>query len=464
MKYQSLLLASTALAASTAMAKESTAQKPNIIHIIGDDVGFDDFSTFGSKRLKTPNMDRLASKGCKFTNFYAPAATSTPSRAAVLTGRYSVRVWGGTAVLFPSSHVGMTPDYDISIATLLKKEGYSTGCIGKWHLGHEKRFLPTSNGFDMYYGIPYPNDHGPERLGGTGSGTRPAIPLVRDKQVIQRCTNEDLAELPQMFGEEAVKFITDNTKSKKPFFLHLSNIETHTPWFVPKRFEGSSGVDSYGDAVMCLDWLIGQILDTVEKLGIAENTLIVYQSDNGPLMHHDLELINCYGKNGHVDPKFTNTRLLREGKYQAYYEGGPHVTCVTTWPGQIKAGTTNEEVIAGFDWFNTFAAIGGAQIPTDRPIDGKNILPLLKGEPGAKSPHEGIFLFTGGFRLQGYREGDWKVSLVNNGPELYNLREDIRERNNLAQKEPERLATLMKKVASFREEIEREKKRQKNFR
>lgn len=469
MKPTSLLLSSTSLLLATAVGCDSAkaAGKPNIIHIIGDDVGYDDFSCFNSKKLKTPNLDRMASQGCKFTNFYAPAATCTPSRAAVLTGRYAFRVWGGNAVLFPSSTVGMTKDYDTSIATLLKKEGYETGCIGKWHLGHNERYLPTNNGFDSYFGIPYPNDHAPERLGGTGSYGHPAVALVRGTEVVQRCTNAELAELPQLFAEEAVNFITDNSKKDKPFFLHLSNIETHTPWFFPKRFEGSSGVNSFGDAVMCLDWMIGEILDTVNELGIAENTLIVFQSDNGPLVHYDKELLNCYGKYGDTDPKFTSQRLLRDGKYQAFYEGGPRVSCVTYWPGTVPKGTVNDELIAGFDWFNTFAAMGGAEIPkstSEYPIDGHNILPLLKGETGAKSPHEGLFLFTGGFRLQGYREGDWKVALRNGGPELYNLKTDIRERNNLAQEKPELLAKLMKKVNKFtKEQIEGEKKRQKGF-
>ncbi len=443
----------------------NAAERPNIIHIIGDDVGFDDFSCFGSKTFKTPNMDRFAQKGTMFTDFYAPAATCTPSRAAVLTGRYSFRVFGGNAVLFPSSKKGMTPKYDVCIASMLKEVGYNTAAIGKWHLGHLPRFLPTNNGFDSYFGIPYPNDHGPERLAGTGSDGRPAIALVRDLETVNRCSYEDLAELPDLFCKEAVNYITEKSKEDKPFFLHLSNIETHTPWFVPKRFVGSSGVDAYGDAVMCLDWMIGEILDTVDKLGIAENTLIIYQSDNGPLSNHDKELIGCYGKNGDVSNAIQKKRLLKSGKYQAYYEGGPKVTCVAAWAGQIKAGATCNETIAGFDWFNTFAALGGAKIPTHYPIDGRNIVDLLKGVPGAKSPHtkDGIFLFTGGFRLQGYRLGDWKMSLVRNKPELYNLKSDIGETTNVAAQNPEVYEMMRKRVAEFQKVIDAEKIRQKGF-
>ena len=466
MKKSTLLLsAGTACLPMLSSAAEKPL-RPNIIHIIGDDVGFDDFSCFGSQALKTPNMDRLAKRGTMFTNFYAPAATCTPSRAAVLTGRYSFRVWGGNSVLFPSAKKGMTPAYDTSIATLLRKTGYATAAIGKWHLGHLERFLPTSNGFDSYFGIPYPNDHGPERIGGTGAYEHPAVVLMRNKRAVQRLSYEDLADCPDLFAREAVDYITKQAKTDKPFFLHLSNIETHTPWFVPKRFVGSSGLDAYGDAVMCLDWMIGEVLDAVNKAGIADNTLIIYQSDNGPLVPHDLELIGCYGKNGDTDyDGFTSKRLLRNGKYQAFYEGGPKVTCVASWPGMIPQDSTNDEIIAGFDLFNTFAALGGAKIPEstkDYPIDGKNILSILEGK--AKSPHEGIFLFTGGFNLQGYREGDWKVALRKTGPELYNVKKDVGEKIDLAKANPELLSKFMKKVEKFRvEQIEMEKRRQKGF-
>jgi arylsulfatase A len=302
------------------LTNASIQGKPNIIHILADDVGFDDLSCFGSKDIKTPNLDALAKSGIKFTSFYAPHGTCTPSRASLLTGRYAPRVNNGTGlnVLFPHSKHGLEDELEVSITELLKEQGYTTGLFGKWHLGHLPQYLPCVHGFDEFLGIPYPNDHGPERIGNSGwrpNGiSDPAIPLIKQAQVIKECDNNDLAELPALFTREACKFIYHAVQDNKPFYLQYANIETHTPWFVPKGFEGKSKDAAFGDAVEYLDNSVGIILNTLKRLKIEDNTIIVFSSDNGSLIGNDPELENCYGKFGFVDPN--RKHLLCDGKYQ----------------------------------------------------------------------------------------------------------------------------------------------------
>jgi arylsulfatase A-like enzyme len=225
-----IMLALLALLGGGAAADE----KVNIIHIIGDDVGWDDLSCYGSKDIRTPNLDALAKDGIRFTSFYAPSATCTPTRAALLTGRYPNRVAGCDRVLFPHDKVGLNSGKETTIGALLRSQGYATALIGKWHLGCTPEHLPTNHGFDLYFGIPYPNDHSPLRSGGTGDKGWPPIPLYRGTKVVEQPA--DLPSLPERFVEESVKFMTEN--KDKPFYLHLANIETHTPWFVSKRFQG----------------------------------------------------------------------------------------------------------------------------------------------------------------------------------------------------------------------------------
>jgi len=415
--------------------------KVNIIHIIGDDVGYDDLSCFGSKDIATPNLDAFAKEGMRLTSFYAPSSTCTPSRAAILTGRYPLRVQGCERVLFPNDKQGLEADKEITIAALLRKQGYATALVGKWHLGCTPEHLPTSHGFDLYLGIPYPNDHGPERNGGKGDRGFPPIPLYRGTKIVEQPA--DLASLPERFVEESVKFITEN--KDRPFYLHLANIETHTPWFVSKRFQGKSKAGRFGDAVECMDWMVGEVCATVKKLGLEKKTLIVFTTDNGPLVKKYEELEACYGEFAKVET--SRTHVVRDGKYQSRYEGGTRVPFIARWPGQIPAGSTCSEIAAGFDLFATFAAVGGAELPKDRVIDGRNLLPLLKGEAGAKSPHA-AFYGVQNKQIQSVREGAWKF--VASGSELYNLDEDLAEKNNLASKHPEIVDRLKARIEKAR--------------
>ncbi|MFV0580537.1 MAG: sulfatase [Parabacteroides gordonii] len=430
-----------------AVSAQNELKRPNIIHILMDDVGYDDLSCFGSPDIKTPNIDALAEKGMKFTDFYAPHGTSTPSRAALLTGRYAPRVNKGTglSVLFPHTPNGLEDEDEVCIAELLKTQGYTTGLVGKWHLGHLPQYLPVVHGFDEFVGIPYPNDHGPERLGGTGvrpSGiSDPAIPLIRQAQVVKECDNNDLAELPALFQREACKFIYNSVKAEKPFYLQYSNIETHTPYFIPRGFEGKSKAGAFGDAVEFLDNTVGVIMDMVRRMKIENNTWIIITSDNGPLIHKDKELENCYGRFGETDPN--RKHVLRGGKYQEKYDGGIRVSCIFTWPGVIPAGKECSELTTGMDIFTTMAYVAGAEIPTDRPIDGKNILPLMKGEKNAKSPHKAVFGFRPRGGLESVRYQHWKLIMPKTDrqekehpAELYDLQKDLGEQTNVASKHP----------------------------
>lgn len=433
-----------------------TNKKPNIIHILADDVGYDDLSCFGSKDISTPNLDALAKKGMKFTSFYSPHGTCTPSRATALTGRYSPRINNnkGLYVLFPHSKNGLEDEMETTIAELLKEQGYVTGLYGKWHLGHLPQYLPCVHGFDEFLGIPYPNDHGPERIGNSGwrpNGiSDPEIPLIEQAQVIKRCDNNDLAELPALFTREACKFIYRSVKEdKKPFYLQYANIETHTPWFVPKGFEGRSKAAAYGDAVEYLDTSVGIIMNTLKRLGIEDNTIIVFSSDNGPLVHKDEELENCYGRFGYTDPN--REHILREGKYQERYDGGIRVSCIMAWPQQIPAGTICDEPVGAMDLFTSFAHIGGAEIPNDRIIDGKDIWPLMKGEEGAKSPHTAIYGFKPLGGIMSVRYKNWKLILPGkhwtgkiDSPQLFDVASDMGETTNVADKYPKVVKEIMK--------------------
>jgi arylsulfatase A-like enzyme len=285
---------------------------PNIVQILADDIGWDDLSCYGATDIATPNIDRLAAEGLRFTSFYAPSSTCTPTRAALMTGCYAQRV-GLQGVLFPDARIGLA-DEEITLAEVLRSRGYTNACIGKWHLGHLPEFLPTRHGFDLFFGIPYPNDHGPERLGGAlPRVTRgfPAIPLLRNELALE--VPAQLASLPTRFADEAVRFIAEN--AERPFYLHYSNIETHTPWLVGRECQSYSQAGVYGDAVQCLDAAVGRILDALDEQGLRENTLVVFQSDNGPLVHAYAELEGIYGHAATVDT--ARHHRLREGKYQS---------------------------------------------------------------------------------------------------------------------------------------------------
>jgi arylsulfatase A-like enzyme len=412
----------------------SIGARPNIIHIIIDDIGYDDFSSYGSLYYKTPHIDALAKEGTRLTNFYAPHGTCTPTRAAIMTGRYSPRVNDrtGLGVLFPSNTNGLDSSKEITFTKQLQKVGYATALVGKWHLGHLPKFLPPAHGFDSYVGIPYPNDHGPERLGNTGSRGYPPIPLMRNSEKVKDLNNQELAELPAQFIREACAFIKEKAASKQPFYLQYSNIETHTPYFIPKGFEGLSGYGTFGDAVAYIDYTVGVLTGYLKQLGLEKNTLIVVHSDNGPLVEKYPELEDSYGKFGRVDISLEHQ--LRDGKYQQRFEGGVRSACFVKWPSVIGAGAVNQNIYSGVDLFTSFLQVAGAEMPTVGVIDGK---PMIESIITNKPVRNSFYAFAPQKEVQGVRYNNWKLVIDKRGGKnillLFNLASDAKEKNNIAE-------------------------------
>jgi arylsulfatase A-like enzyme/sucrose-6-phosphate hydrolase SacC (GH32 family) len=436
------------------------ADQPNFIVINIDDLGYADIGPFGSKLNRTPNLDRMAAEGKKLTCFYA-APVCSPSRAALMTGCYPKRVLPIGGVLFPSAAVGLNPAEN-TVAELLKEAGYATGCIGKWHLGDQPEFLPTSQGFDYYLGIPYSNDMGPAEDGSKSSlgdklrvlkagngpqdneegirdGARqPPLPLLENDKVIARVKQDEQQGIVQRYTEAAVKFI--QTNQQKPFFLYLPHTAVHGPHYPGKQFAGKSPHGIYNDWVEEVDWSVGQILDALRASKLDQKTLVLFTSDNGGTT------------NGLNTP-------LRGGKTTTW-EGGMRVPTIAWWPGKIPAGSSSDEVTGMFDVLPTLVKLAGGKLPPDRKIDGGNIWPILAGDVGAKSPHE-VFYFYRGMKLEGVRSGSWKLRLASaaetapktgDAPrtkvkagenQLYNLEADIGESKNVAAENPQVVERLL---------------------
>jgi len=405
---------------------------PNIVLIFTDDQGYQDIGVFGSPLIKTPNLDRMAAEGMKFTDFYVGAPVCSASRAALMTGCYCARV-GVTGVFFPNrSRRGLNPD-EITVAEVLKSKGYATACIGKWHLGDEKPFLPTRQGFDSYFGIPYSNDMSITREGRRGP------PLMRNEEIVEHPA--DQATLTKRYTEEAVKFIKAN--KHKPFFLYLPHTMPHVPLFASEKFKDTSKRGLYGDVIEEIDWSVGQVLATLKETGVDENTLVIFTADNGPWLSK--------GKHGGC------ALPLRDGKFTTY-EGGMREPCIMRWPGRIPAGAVCSQIAATIDILPTFAALAGAKVPDDRVIDGRSIVPLMEGKPGAKSPHKAYF-----YRGTAVRWGNWKLLLKARStvrsrpagpcPQLYDLATDISESKNLADEHPEIVERLRKLIEEHNAEL-----------
>ncbi len=453
--------ATAVLPIAAAGAESPTKERPpNFILIFTDDQGYQDLGCFGSPDIKTPCIDKMAAEGTRFTDFHVAACVCTPSRAALLTGCYPQRV-SLPNVLFPGSKVGIS-DKETTLAELLKARGYATACIGKWHLGHLPQFLPTRHGFDSYFGIPYSNDMAvdpkmevADNVKWNGDMTldkmrteKPkghVVPLFRDDKLIEYPV--DQTQLTTRYTEEAIKFITAN--KEKPFFLYLPHSMPHIPLFVSDRHKGKSKRGLYGDVIEEIDWSTGQILDTVRKLGLAENTCVVYTSDNGPWL--------IMKQNG------GSALPLRDGKGTTW-EGGMREPCVMWWPGRIPAGKTCGEFAATLDILPTFAKLAGGEVPKDRIIDGKDIWPLMAGAEGAKSPTEAFFYFRG-YGLEAVRSGKWKLHLARKAggtkgkaaqerpAELHDLDADVSEKNDVAAANPDVVKRLEELAERCREDI-----------
>jgi len=354
-------------------------------------------------------------------DFYVAAPLCTPSRAALMTGRYPKRVGLDRGVLRPDSKRGL-PVEEVTIAEALKKEGYATACIGKWHLGFVDGYRPTRQGFDYYFGL-YHNLDEPEAKHFEGKG---GVPIMRNEEVAIRPAKPEI--LMELYTKEAIGFIERN--KDRPFFLYLAHTMPHVPLGVSDQFAGKSAGGLYGDVIECLDWSTGEILDTIRALGLAADTIVVYTSDNGP------------------SPRATGSAEPLRGRKHQVYEGGMRVPCVVWGSGRVPAGTFCREVATSMDLFPTFAKMAGASVSMRRSLDGKDISALIAGEAGAKSPHKAFFFHDGRGRLRAVRSGKWKLHLGDK-PELYDLRSDIGESRNVAQEYPTVVERLRKLAAEF---------------
>ena len=424
-----------ALAAGTMLSRSSFAQsgdKPNFIMIFCDDLGYGDVGCFGSKMNRTPNIDRMANEGMRFTSFYVTSGVCTPSRSSLMTGCYPRRINMhesdmNECVLFPVARKGLNPD-EITIADLLKSRGYATACVGKWHLGDQPQFLPTRQGFDVYYGIPYSNDMGAQQR-----SKNPPLPLLRNEKVIEAPADQNT--LTKRYTEEVVTFITAN--KDRPFFIYLPHTMPHVPLHMSDAFRGRSPNGMYADVIEELDWSVGRILQTVRELNLSNKTLIVFTSDNGA----------TGGKDRSNGP-------LRGAKGSTW-EGGQREPCIVWWPGHVPADKTCDELTTTMDLLPTFAHLAGTQAPTDRIIDGKNIWPLMAGRDDAKSPHEAFYYYQMD-QLQAVRTVRWKLHLplkikrrnwgkgIPNRPmALYDLKADIGEKMNVTDQYPKVVKRLL---------------------
>ena len=397
-------------------------EKPNIILINCDDLGYGDLRCYGSAVNKTPYLDRMAAEGMQFTDYHVMSPVCSASRGALMTGCYPQRI-GITGVLFPGEAIGLHPD-EVTIADILKGQGYRTKIVGKWHLGDQPDFLPTSHGFDEYYGLPYSNDMGIQGKTEEIRSRKTPLPLMRNGEVIQQ--QPDQRGLTERYTEACVRFIRDNKDG--PFFLYLAHMYVHVPLFVPDRFLSQSSNGGYGGAVECIDWVAGVIFDELRRQGLDENTMVIFTSDNGS---------RASGEGGSNAP-------LR-GTKGTTWEGGQRVPCLVRWPGRVPAGCVCHEAITAMDFLPTLARFAGATAPQDRVIDGKDISPLLLGQEGTTSPHDAFYYYMRD-QLRAVRSGKWKLHFATSKmfvrepdavKELYDLEHDPGETQNVYDAHPE---------------------------
>jgi arylsulfatase A len=434
------LCAAAVILSFASSAHATPPAKPNFIVINIDDLGYADISPFGGK-IPTPNLDRMAREGRKLTSHYA-APVCSPSRASLMTGCYPKRVLPIPGVLFPGAAVGLNPE-EVTIAEVLKTQGYATACIGKWHLGDQPEFLPTRQGFDRYFGIPFSNDMGPRSEGAksnlgaplpTGTpapppkspdpdetgirGPQPPTPLLENEKVVARVGPAEQRLFTGRYTERAAKFIREHRDG--PFFVYLPHNAVHFPHYPSPEFTGKSGKSLQADWVLEVDASVGRILDTLRELKLDERTLVIFTSDNGGPLQQGCD-------NG----------PLRGGKGSTL-EGGVRVCTIAWWPGQVPAGTETADITAMIDVLPTLAALAGAKLPANRKLDGSDVRGSLLGIPSAES--RDTFHYFRGPTLEAVRRGPWKLHIAQG--ELYNLADDIGEAKNVAAEHADMVAQL----------------------
>jgi arylsulfatase len=423
-----------ALAGSCSSQTESAkqeVQRPNIVIIYNDDMGYADISSYGQTKWQTPNIDRLANEGVRFTDLYSASPVSSTSRFGLLTGRYPVRA-GIHHVFFVDSYTGV-PANELLLSELLRTVGYTSAIIGKWHLGHRERYLPLQNGFDEYFGIPYSND-------------MQGQVFLRGNEVEE--FHVDQTQITKRYTEESVKFISKQS-ADRPFFLYLAHNMMHVPVYRSKEFEGISGQGVYGDAVLEIDWSVGQVVKALKDNGLLDNTLIIFSSDNGPWLQEG--------------PKGGEATPLREGKGTAY-EGGVRVPAIAYWKGKIAPAVRND-VASTLDWFPTIAHLSGATVPDSIRLDGFDLTDLLLHN-GNRASDTYAYL-RNNKDITALRVGDWKITLPEDEIKgnfwrattaahdtlLFNLRQDVGEKVNLYRKETAKARELVAAIEKYKAEF-----------
>tara|TARA_Y100001968_G_scaffold2902_1_gene2421 strand:- start:1520 stop:2923 length:1404 start_codon:yes stop_codon:yes gene_type:complete len=422
------------------------ASKPNVIIIFADDLGYGDLGCYGSKINQTPTLDKMADEGKKFSNFYVSSPVCSPSRASLMTGCYPQRISFGTfdglRVLFPGQGIGLSNE-EKTVAKTFKESGYSTKIIGKWHCGDQEEFLPTNHGFDSYFGIPYSNDMGRQvkikdyipndsSLHKITEWDRPPLPLVRDKEVIQE--QPDQRSIAERYTEDAVKFMRENKET--PFFLYLAHMQVHLPLYAAEKFVKESKNGDYGACVASIDWSTKVIFDELKELGIDENTIVIFTSDNGS------RLQNQGGSNGN----------LRGGKGQTW-DGGQRVPCIIRWPGKINEGQQTDALSTTMDFLPSITKLIGGNLPSKK-IDGIEMSDLFFSNEN--SSKRDSFLYYNEDELEAIRYKNWKLhfkkedKLIN---ELYDLDSDISENVNLYSKHKEIVSKLSILADEFRKSL-----------
>jgi len=419
---------------ANSLSCSSSRRKPNFVILFADDMGYGDWTRGGHPTIRTPNLNRMADEGIQLTQFYSANPVCSPARSALLTGRNPIRT-GVIQVFFPGNGRGMSPR-EITIAEALKPLGYTSACIGKWHLGSTYEYRPLRQGFDYYFGILYSNDmYNPD--------------LFRNDERIEHPTNQ--ATLTKRYTEEAIKFI--ERSKDQPFLLYLPYTMPHVPIHASKKFLGVSPRGLYGDVIEEIDWSVGQINQTLERLNLSDNTLVMFTSDNGPWM---------------TKKERGGTAGLLRGAKGDTWEGGMREPFVAKWPGQIPPGQVSTAVGSIIDFFPTCVTLAGGTLPDDRPIDGINLMPVLKGE---KAPERTIYYYRGQY-LCAVRKGPWKIhfriyeqsvktyAVARNWknlekPMLFNLEVDPSERFDVAAKHPDIVAELTEVANKYQEDVKR---------
>lgn len=420
-------------------------EKPNIVLINCDDLGYGDLGCYGSKINNTPAIDKMAREGTLFSDFYMASPVCSPSRGGMLTGCYPPRIgfgsFDGDCVLFPGQGVGLDPK-EKTIADVLKDVGYSTMLVGKWHCGDQKEFLPTRHGFDKYYGLPYSNDMGIQ------AGPKrdfPPLPLMLDEEVLQE--QPDQSSITERYVEQSVRFIRDNEEN--PFFLYLAHMHVHLPHYPPERFLKQAKNGQYGASVECVDWATDVIIRELESLNLLENTLVIFTSDNGS------------------NERLGGSNTPLRGIKGTTWEGGMRVPCIMYWKGTIPKGRVCEEIVSSIDFLPSFANLAGANVSHDKIIDGKDISDLMLGK--SQVSDRDTFCYYKQNSVEAIRHKNWKLHIKKDDEkiyELYDLKADIGEKNNVYEEHPEITNKLFEMIKEFQNDLgdEHEKITGKNIR